>query len=213
MSSCACLSSMYLCMSTLQNMVDFSFPSALFTIRQSIRTAWGVLHCPTCPRVYFTAFQNVQLLGMFMVGIAERYCKVLAAVDAEEQKALGEQRTLTFRVGDLQGSNSHLHAADPELCMAHFNVDLLPSQWRKLVKGVIKGEVKGGPVDCCPSFQSLLNGMQSRQERWHMTVPPYKCPRPWTAEEIAMVHNKDHVSDCLRMVVEARKIIDHMQFD
>ncbi|KAF2153105.1 hypothetical protein K461DRAFT_312575 [Myriangium duriaei CBS 260.36] len=137
---CACLSAMYLELSALQSMTDFSFPSACHQLRKAISTACGVLNCEQCPKSFFTGFQNIQLLGLFMMCTAERYTKVLAAVDAEAQKALDANETRSFRMGDLQGSNSHLHTHDPEICLASVQIDLKPHQWRSLVKRVIKGE-------------------------------------------------------------------------
>ncbi|KAF4549489.1 Hypothetical protein D9617_21g097100 [Elsinoe fawcettii] len=212
-SSCACLSSMYLSLSNLQSMTDLSFPGSLHKLRQSISCAWNVLHCPLCPLTYLTGFQNVQLLGMFMVSVAERYSKVLAAIDAEAEDAAATGRTMSFRMGDLQMGTSHLHSADPSLCMAQICVDLDPRQWRMLVRRVVKGEIMGTTQHCCPSFMALIEGMITRQETWHKIGPPKDYPRPFTEEELEMIKNPSTMKGCLSMVHEARKIIEHMTFD
>ncbi|KAF2222948.1 hypothetical protein BDZ85DRAFT_281988 [Elsinoe ampelina] len=211
--TCACLSSMYLSLSTLQTMNDFTFPGSLHKLRQSISCAWNVLHCPLCPLTYLTGFQNVQLLGMFTVSVAERYSKVLAAIDKEAEDAIAEGRTKSFRMGDLQMGTSHLHSSDPKLCMAHMCLDLDPRQWRQLVRRVVKGEIMGTAQHCCPSFMTLIDGMITRQENWHKIGPPADYPRPFTEEELEMIKNPKTMKGCLTMVFEAKKIIEHMTFD
>lgn len=210
---CACLSAMYLELSSMQAMTDFSFPAALHHLRKAIGTAYAVLNCDQCPKSFFTGFQNIQLLGLFMMCVAERYTKVLGAVDAEAQKALDANEKRRFRIGDMQGSNTHLHTADSDICLAPVELDLDPLQWRSLVKRVIKGEVRGTPIDCCPSFLKLTEAMIERQTRWHRRPPPIDYPRPISPEEMA--HRTDHneISNCIKLVVEARKIVDHMAFD
>lgn len=208
---CACLSAMYLEMSSLQSMT-FEFPSSLHQIRRAISTAWGVLNCKECPRSFFTGFQNVQLLGLFMVCTAERYVRILGAVDNQAEQAREAKAKLGFAIGDLQGSNTHLHTNDPEVCLAGMKLDLDPLQWKKLVKRVIQGEVKGTPVDCCPSFLDLLNAMIARNKEWHRRPPPLDYPRPFSAEEMAHRHNGGELENCIKVVVEAKNIVDHMDF-
>ncbi|PNS19794.1 Transcription-associated protein 1 [Sphaceloma murrayae] len=211
--SCVCLSSMYLSLSSLQAMSDFSFPGSLHKLREAISCAWTVLHCPTCPTAYLTGFQNVQLLGMFMVSTAERYSKIVAAVDAEAEAAIATGRTKSFRMGDLQGSNSHLHSNDPNFCMAAISLDLDPRQWRTLVRRVIRGEIWGAAHVCCPAFMTLIDGMFARQDEWHRHAQITDFPRPFTEEERLQSKDPNTKKICLTMVYEAKKIIEHMSLD
>ncbi|PSK37464.1 hypothetical protein B9Z65_2206 [Elsinoe australis] len=216
LTGCACLSSMYLSLSSLQDMKDFSFPSSLHKLREAISGAWNVLHCPLCPKTFLTGFQNIQLLGMFMMSAAERYSKILTAINAETEDAISTGRKMSFRMADLQGSNSHLHTFDPNHCLGDICLDLEPHQWQLLVKKVVKGEIWGPAHACCPAFMTLSDGMIARQEKWHINRPNMDYPRPYPEcmqAQQAQIDNPETKHLCLAMVYEARKIIEHMALD
>ncbi|KAI6966912.1 hypothetical protein KC327_g5087 [Hortaea werneckii] len=71
--SCACLSTLYLTLSTLQphqspsSPSSPSFPHTLVPLRKAMQTATSILTCPICPQKFLSAMQNTQLLGTLLV--------------------------------------------------------------------------------------------------------------------------------------------------
>ncbi|KAI7591683.1 hypothetical protein KC346_g16254, partial [Hortaea werneckii] len=105
--SCACLSTLYLTLSTLQQPhssshdassplpPSTSFPHTLVPLRKAMQTATSILTCPICPQRFLSAMQNTQLLGTLLVCIAERFRGVVEGIDkgedGEEGKGKGEE--------------------------------------------------------------------------------------------------------------------------
>lgn len=166
--TCACLSTMYLTLNTLQQMTTFTFPFALHPLREAMQTASDVIACKQCPTKFITAIQNVQLLGTLLVSIAERFSKVLHHINDEAARAEIADETKKFRLADLNTASGHLHTGGLG-CLAAFSVELTPSEWQSMTKKVVRAEVHG-PSDgnlCCPSFLGLIKQMRQRQEGWH----------------------------------------------
>ncbi|RMX76439.1 hypothetical protein D0869_10721 [Hortaea werneckii] len=73
--TCACLSTLYLTLSTLQQQPhssptsspSSSFPHTLAPLRTAMQTATSILVCPHCPQRFLSAMQNTQLLGTLLV--------------------------------------------------------------------------------------------------------------------------------------------------
>ncbi|KAI7162831.1 hypothetical protein KC349_g1706 [Hortaea werneckii] len=98
--SCACLSTLYLTLSTLQQQPPLpsspdpphSFPQTLLPLRTAMQTATSILTCPYCPQKFLSAMQNTQLLGTLLVCIAERFRGVVEGIEAEATgKGKGEE--------------------------------------------------------------------------------------------------------------------------
>ena len=205
---CACLSAMYLELSSLQTMC-FSFPNSIHQLRKAILIAYGVLNCPNCPKSFFTAIQNMQLLNLFILAIAERYTKILDAIDWEMRRAISAKTTISFKMGNLQGSNIDLHLPDNPLCIKDMEVNLDPKEWRILVKRVVQAEVKGSPIDYQPSFLALVQALKERQIVWHTQPPDIDYPRP-----LALEHGQQcDLSETLKVCRETERIVECMDFD
>ncbi|KAI7118214.1 hypothetical protein KC337_g15367 [Hortaea werneckii] len=114
--SCACLSTLYLTLSTLQphqspsSPSSPSFPHTLVPLRKAMQTATSILTCPICPQKFLSAMQNTQLLGTLLVCIAERFRGVVEGIDKGEE-GKGEE-----------GKGE---------------------EWRRWAKGVVWGEIYG----------------------------------------------------------------------
>lgn len=100
---------MYLTLDNLRAMQDFAFPPSLHLLRRATATGWDVVVCEQCPKLFLSAMQNVQLLGLLLVSLVERYSKVLTAIELEESRCILVQETKTFRVGDMSAANSSMH--------------------------------------------------------------------------------------------------------
>lgn len=210
--TCACLSTLYLTLNTLQSMdPGFKFPFALHPLREAMQTASEVLSCEQCPQRFITAIQNTQLIGTLLMSIAERFSKVLESITSESLRADQANETKKFRLADLNTSTSHLHTGGLG-CAAAFSIDLSPSEWRSMTKKVVRAEVHG-PSDgnnCCVYFLALTKQMAERQNKWHQ--PEMKLPddMPRDQEGVpiggARMPREDHV--CLKLVGYAEKLVE-----
>ncbi|GAB7338753.1 hypothetical protein MBLNU457_5464t1 [Dothideomycetes sp. NU457] len=208
---CACLSSMYLSLSNLQSLQECAFPGALHSIREAITTAWNVLHCANCPQQFLTALHNVQMLGMVLMSIAERYHQVMDWIEVEQQRASACDEKLSFQIGNLNGSTTHLHSDD---CLGMFNINLDPLEWRRLTKRVVRNEVQGTAITCCSSFVGLLDALVARQKQWHTVSPLVQVPRNvCTAYNAPRIDIAEKDAHCLRLAGEARAMIERLDYD
>ncbi|KAL1306650.1 hypothetical protein AAFC00_005325 [Neodothiora populina] len=203
--SCVCLSAMYLTLANLQSMQDFTFPPSLHLLRTATATGWDVLHCGQCPILYLSAMQNIQLLGLLIVSLAERYDKLLKSIDDETERCDAANEMKTFRVGDTSLATAHMHTGQLD-CPASFLIELQSSEWRTMVKKVIRADVHGSNGEGSLALLNLIDKMEERQHGWHVAhpvrdAPP--CERPSAGEQPM----------CLTLVREAKRIIRSLDFD
>ncbi|CZT24581.1 uncharacterized protein RCC_10306 [Ramularia collo-cygni] len=222
--SCACLSTIYLTLSTINNMktaADFAFPAALHPLRQAMSTAETVLACEECPKSFSTGLQNTTMLGTLFLSIAERFSKVLEQIELEAARAEKEGERKRFRVTDLNGENGgHLHMGDAE-CLAAFSLNLSPKEWRVLSKKVVRTEVLGpedGQGERSGSeahshgvyFLALAKQMEDRQNRWHEMPLPEDFPKGWQGmwrPENGQGHEDKAQHHCLKIVGSSKTLV------
>ncbi|KAK1074619.1 hypothetical protein LTR74_000862 [Friedmanniomyces endolithicus] len=203
--TCACLSTLYLTLSTLQSMAaSFPFPSSLHPLREAMRTASEVLSCPLCPTKFLSAVQNTQLVGTLLVSIAERFGKVLEAITREAARAERGGEVKGFRFADLET----LHTGGVG-CRAGFSVSLSADEWRVMVKKVVRAEVLG-PSErsgCGTNFVGVVEQMENRSEYWHHQEMPLDFPRDADGRPLGgkNLPKEDHV--CLKLCACSRKLI------
>lgn len=207
--TCACLSSMYLTLNTLQQLDQFAFPFALHPLREAMQTSAEVLSCEQCPRRFITAIQNTQLIGTLLMSIAERFGRVIESINNESIRVDLANETKKFRLADLNTSTSHLHTGGIG-CAAAFSVDLSPAEWRAMAKKVVRAEVHG-PSDgntCCPYLMGLTKQMEDRQEKWMGAPIPHDFPLDSAGVPIGgkNIPREDHL--CLKLVAYCRKLVD-----
>ncbi|KAH9845513.1 trypacidin cluster transcription factor-like [Teratosphaeria destructans] len=213
--SCACLSTMYLTMNTLSAMKPpFAFPFALHPLREAMQTTSEVLACGQCPTKFITAMQNTQLVGTLLLSIADRFSKILEAINVESSRADFARETKKFRLSDLSTSTPYMHTGGIG-CLAAFYIDLSSAEWRAMVKKVVRAEVQG-PVDgngCRPYFLGLTQKMRNRQDRWHR--PDFALASDFAkgADGIPIgghrMPREDHL--CMKMVDYAETVV--LDFD
>lgn len=238
-STCACLSTLYLTLSSLATMDPaFSFPTALQPLREAMSTALQAISCPICPTLFITGLQNVQLLNALLMSLTERFSRILSSITAESNAlefhnsttpSPSKHKTKTFRLADLS-TPGHMHSGGPS-CAAAFSLSFTPAEWRKMAKKAVKAEVYG-PQDgseCCPYLLGLITQMEKRQERMHKSPPSLDHPRDKTGSLISRTfsmgpecgsgegmgsnaHEKgEHL--CLKMLAGTRKMVDGLDWD
>lgn len=230
--TCACLSTLYLTLSNLATMdPSFSFPTALYPLREAMSVASQVLSCTTCPIRFITGLQNVQLLNAVLMSLAERFSRVLTSITTEatslEQHnasaAPSEQKSKLFRLAD-PSTPGHLHTGGLG-CAAAFSLSFTPAEWRSMAKKVVRAEVHG-PSDgtnCCAYLLGLITAMEKRQDQWHKMPPPTDFPkdkngnvmsRSMIAGDGAAGHATGAECDtaqehlCLKMLEGTRRMVD-----
>lgn len=206
--TCACLSSMYLAMNTLQTMETFPFPFALHPLREAMATASDVLDCDNCRTSFITAIQNTQLIGTLLMSIADRFGRVIESINTEATRAETANEQKTFRLADLNTATSHLHTGGLG-CAAAFSLNLAPAEWRRMTKKVVRAEVHG-PADgneCCMYFLALTKKMQERQRRWHSGPVPADFPTDSEGNIIGgpRIPKEDHI--CMKLPQYGEKVV------
>jgi len=154
---------------------------------------------------------NVHMLGIFLISIAERYHRVVEAIEVEEARAREANETKSFGLGDMTSANTHLHSEKP--IGTGFSVELAPAEWRRMAKKIVKAEVMGTPDKCCPCFLVLTEQMEARQQQWHLSPPSHDFPALYKDCTIRPPVQNHEEAVCLRLCLEARRIIEHMNFE
>jgi len=165
--ACGCLSDLYISLSTLQALSAFSFPVTLPPIRLACNTAYGVLACQQCPKDRNSAMSNVMLLTTLLTSIVERYDRVLKQIDADAQQASNAGETISFRMGENRPEYAHLHTGTSD-CPMGFDVDISPSEWRKLARKAIRADVLGPAPNGRQSISDIVDLFEQRQHQWHL---------------------------------------------
>jgi len=203
--TCGCLSGLYLSLSSLQSLSAFGFPVTLPPIRLACNTAYDVLICQECPKDRNTAMSNLMLLTTLLTSIVERYDRVLKQIDADAQQASNAGETIPFRMGENRPEYAHLHTGTLD-CPMGFDVDISPSEYRKLARKVIRADVLGPAPHGRQSISDIVDLFEQRQHQWHLQ-PEVESLRLQCAKL-----NGNHVtaSDamCLRFIQVIR---NHMQ--
>ncbi len=164
---CGCLSELYISLTNLQSLTAFTFPLALPTIRLACNAAYGFLVCQQCPKDRNTAMSNLMFLTTLLTSIVERYDRVLKQVDADAQQASGSGKAIPFRMGENRPEYAHLHTGTFD-CPMGFDVDISPSEWRKLARKAIKADVLGPAPNGRQSISDIVDLFEQRQHQWHL---------------------------------------------
>ena len=130
-------------------------------------------------------------------------------IDEEAKRAEENDEEKRFRLADMNTSNSHLHTGGLG-CAAAFNISLSPSDWKKMVKKVVKAEVSGPSDgnDCCGYYLQMVKKMENRHVRAANMEPPVDAPiDPDTGLKMGgkNMPKDDHI--CLKYAVYGKKLL------
>ncbi|KAK2753438.1 hypothetical protein FQN55_003567 [Onygenales sp. PD_40] len=210
-SSCSCLSYLYLTLSSLSTLSSFP-PTAqsLSTLYTATKTARSVIYCEVCPQAFQSGLQNLMLLGTLLNVIGDGWLR-LSQMNAE---ALGKDT--------LSPSFFALLPSDPVEREA---------RWKQWLNHVVRHAVLGGSLtpqvdavqSLClesPSLISLIEELEDRQRRFHANprpfmvgypVPPGETHSHMEVDGQGPGHERDHL--CLHIAGAARKVIDRFGFE
>lgn len=203
-----CLSVMYLTMTELQNMSTFAFPAVIQPQRRAMQAASSMLQCQQCPTKMFTLLQSTHAVTTLLTAIAERFHRILKAIDEEAESLEQRGEKKSFRVGDNNPLVQHLHTGTPD-CPMGFNILVEAAEWKSLAKKVIKTEVLGGGSNPLP-FCTLLEQFEKRQERIHTSDS--------LQEERRSMYGGPHCEHpeeplCMKMINHVRVMVENLQFE
>ncbi|KAK1754837.1 hypothetical protein QBC47DRAFT_202499 [Echria macrotheca] len=175
MPRCACLSSLYLALDSLQHLPN-DVTAAMKIARTAARSAHDAVMCDACgnpPLDYARApniqsFQNLMMLGALLPSLANAYTRILGMIDAEATKADQERRQLLLKLDDyggLWGSLAIGFNAMPERDK-FWGKPLEPALWRLTIRSLLKLDVYGlhpaaggaddlANLDCCMQQEYL----------------------------------------------------------
>ncbi|KAE8155342.1 hypothetical protein BDV25DRAFT_942 [Aspergillus avenaceus] len=205
---CACLSVLYLLLDRLRMKGEFALPDDLVLLRDSIGTAAGVLNCTQCPLRYLCVVQNATILGILCVCIAECYSKIMETIDADVRRAMDIQDTMQLRLSTVHDKGTYIGHTDPGHATSPLIIEVIPSEWRRLMRNAVKTEIFGVGNGKEKSFMQLIDGLEERQKGWHQTPPAPDCPPIYRS----VCHLTDRKPTCLLIVEDAKRLINLLDF-
>ncbi|KAH7035060.1 uncharacterized protein B0I36DRAFT_87380 [Microdochium trichocladiopsis] len=207
---CACSASLYLALSSLQNLEN-DVAGGVRQARLAAKTAYEVVNCTVCSARIDTmpqlaafnpmqGFQNMMLLATLIPSLVHAYSEILRLVDAEAQRARAERRQLVFMLDGLGGIWGGLgnegSACDTGSMAKQYQFrEMDPTLWRLTVRALLKIDVYGlshnkadpTPTAHCEPFhlglRDIVNLMDAKSKARHAYMD-------------TMVANGVSLSDC-----------------
>ncbi|KAK7634590.1 hypothetical protein IWX48DRAFT_534633 [Phyllosticta citricarpa] len=207
---CACLSSMYLTLTSLHSLSSHEFPFVLPTLRSAINTIAAVIPCPQCPKRPVTATQNLHMLISLLLSVVESLRAALAAIDAEAARveAIGATKALAMADAEMP---MHMHTGTPD-CPARFNMELSGPDWRTFVRKALRDQIVGSPQ--YPGERTLYGAvvsLENRQRRWHEDPELHRMRQKMFGEHAAHIDQMQPESRlCVKSVEQLRLAIDNL---
>lgn len=165
---CSCLATMYLALSSLQELPSEVGP-ALAAIRAASNTAQAVLRCAQCGRCeasqgkpLIEAFQNTMLLGTLLPVIVNCYQRLLEMVDYEANMAKAGGYQMGCKIFRDSSIRSGLYANAQYL----ENALMEPDDWRVAVHRLLRADVYGHEM-VTPGLKGIISEMELRQRSRH----------------------------------------------
>ncbi|KAL8992007.1 MAG: hypothetical protein Q9169_007453 [Polycauliona sp. 2 TL-2023] len=165
--SCTCLTQLHLMLQAFQSMPPASFPSSRDPLTRATKLGRTINRCTLCPLDFPTAMQTSMLLMTLLRLVAHGYSSLVRDIQAKA----GEGRSITYRVGEMNFSNAHLHTGTLD-CPMGFNLELGPEEWAAMAKKVLKQDIHGSSqnVDC---LMGVLDELEQRQQTWQVMDLPF----------------------------------------
>ena len=211
MSSCACLSTLYLTLYTLSSLPAVPpFPSSLVVLRGALKVAEEVLACRICPERFLSAVQNTQVVGTLIVSCAERFSRVLEGIEQAARRAGDGGPGTRVRVGGTGMGMGKEGGEGVEVLVS-------PEEWRTLAKRALRVEVLGTPalesgVDDLEisSKLSLIGVIEQMEKRQMGYIEGRTCISKDYPKGMGLPNRKKEDHICLKICEVARKMVEGM---
>ncbi|KAK8174899.1 hypothetical protein BC567DRAFT_97712 [Phyllosticta citribraziliensis] len=207
---CACLSTMYLTLTSLHSLSSHEFPFVLPTLRSAINTIATVLPCPQCPKRPVTATQNFHMLISLLLSVVESLRATLVAIDAEAARVEAAGATKALAMADAE-MPMHMHTGTPD-CPARFNMEMNGPDWRAFVRKALRDQVVGSPrYPGERTLYGIVASLEERQRRWHENPELHRMRQRMFGEHAAHVFQVQPESRlCAKSVEHVRLAIDNL---
>jgi hypothetical protein len=173
--SCSCLATMYLAMSSLQELPT-KVGAALIAVRAAASTAQAVLRCEKCGHGSATsgkpaieAFQNTMLLGTLLPIIVNSYKRLLEVVDHEASMA----KTAGYKMIPSLSPDISISGLSESTTLE--NTLMEPDDWRDSVHRIIRDDVYGQEM-MTSGLRGIISEMEQRQRRGHTKMDVLGSP-------------------------------------
>lgn len=154
--------------------------------------------------------QNAQLLSTLIISIAEGYKKIVKSVEDETQRAQeGDESKLLFIADGEKHEQASQNGSNASYGQSGFPLSLDPLDWQNIAKRAIKAELFGAKHSISPSFMTMLQLMEDRQQGWHSGSLPVTsgiaCRLPHQM--------KDKEPHCVSLVKHTRGMVSQLLAD
>ncbi|RMJ13147.1 hypothetical protein CDV36_007195 [Fusarium kuroshium] len=207
--TCACLANLYLSLEEVRKADNLAFAARLSLLRDLTANASSIIQCQVCPTKFLWAMQNAQLLNTLIISIAEGYKKIVKSVEDETQRAQeGNESKLLF-ISDGEKYEQTSQNGNPSYGQSGFPLSLDPLDWQNIAKKAIKAELFGTKHSISPSFTTMLQHMEDRQQGWHSGSLPvtsgigHRLPHQM----------KDKEPHCVSLVKHTRGMVSQLLAD
>ncbi|RYP91300.1 hypothetical protein DL770_002534 [Monosporascus sp. CRB-9-2] len=234
--SCACMSSLYLALDSMQKLRTDDITEAVRQTRQATRTAYQVVNCVVCalrfePRTAspVSNFQTLMLLAALIPSIVHAYERILAAVDREAANAQAAQRQLVFRIGGLGGLWGPMASRDCEVAAAYEHREMEPAMWRLAIRALLKLDVYGVSETTCVAsprgsqlpvahadplhlgLRDIVTMMETRSKARHALVDSMGLLGVWPEPPCAFkLHNPGETPTCQQIIAIAKRSVEQL---
>lgn len=201
--TCACLSTLYLTLSSLQSLSP-TFPLALPALRSAMDAVRRMINCQTCSPPIPTApllptqLPNTMLLAALIPQITVHYSRLVAFIN--EEAASGAVKTL--RVGEMGNTMLDAHHTGDGNCPVAVEVEMGAEEWRKMMRGVVRKDLMG--ADGKGGLVELVRLMGERQKLWHERAVERGCG--WGGSKARVPDGE--VPNCLKIVEMTRLSVE-----
>ncbi|KAI4101666.1 MAG: hypothetical protein LQ339_004900 [Xanthoria mediterranea] len=198
--SCTCLTQLHYMLQSFQSMPPASFPSSRNPLTRATRLGRTINRCTLCPLDFPTALQTSMLLVTLLRLTVHGY----AALVRDIQAKAAEGGKITYRVGELNLSNSHLHTGTLD-CPMGFTIELDPEEWAAMARKVLRQDLYGSSqnIDC---FVGVLEEMEQRHQTWQLLELPF-------SDTSAAVRSRHaHPQELfLQLIQHCRAVVDELE--
>lgn len=184
----------------LRTKTNWGVPDDFAILRNTVEKARGVLVCVECPVRYLSVVQNGLILGVLATCIAESYARLLEQIDQEELRATSNGERKQLAISDV---NSSLHDSTGPGTRPSFSVEVAPTEWREIMRGIAKAEIHGVDGRRDRSFMKFVFKLEERQKQWHRTPPAHDCPPHYRSA----CETPDRVPSCLVVIDDTKRLV------
>lgn len=198
--SCTCLTQLHGMLQAFQSMPPASFPSSRDPLTRATKLGRSINRCTRCPLDFPTALQTSMLLMTLLRLVVHGYASLVRDI----QTRAAEGTKITYRVGEVDFANVHLHTGTKD-CPMGFTIELDPEEWVAMARKVLKQDIYGNSqnVDC---LVSVLEELEQRHQAWQLLGLPFNDT------DAAVRNPHSHPQDLFfQLIQHIRAVVEELQ--